>query len=1019
MSIHSVADETPPEPTAEDVRAALRDAFGIPGEPVRLAGEHDLNFRVDSDDRLCVAKVSRVAPDGAVAAFRRSMLAHIHRVDPDLRIPRPIPAANGDEAVPVGGDGQGWELRVFTFIAGKPLRETGRPPRQLEAVGRFMGRLSKATRGFGHPGAHRQDLPWNLDGADRCLALLEYIEPRDTRAMVERVLARWQQRVKPLLDELPAAVVHHDANDDNLLVDESAGGIRIGLIDFGDAVFARRINELAVTLAYALMDVDDISGAARAVIRGYTRELALTGQELSVLFDLIATRLAMSLCISFSRRVSSPDNAYHQVSQRQAIELLGRLEAMNPRFATSLFRCAAGHAPVESHDAVVAWLSENTDASASVFPFGLETEPRIVVTLGRNDPGTEYTNDPDAYGRWLDERMRHAGARYAIGLYGERREVYTTGQFESAASDQRRSVHLGIDLFVPAGTPLHAPLAGTVVSVQDNDMPLDYGPTVIVEHRCGEDGPPFWTLYGHLARSTLTMVAPGQRVEPGQPIGEIGDRAVNGGWTPHLHFQLITDLLGETDNFNGAGEPGNMDVWGAISPDPNLVLGLAPETFETQAPSPEELSLRREKLLGPSLSLSYRHKLEIVRGRGAWLYDHTGRAYLDCVNNICHAGHSHPRVVEALHAQAATLNTNTRYLHENIVEYAERLLATFPDPLSVCYFVCSGSEANELALRLARTRTAREDLVVLDWAYHGNTGALVDLSPYKFKRAGGRGRAPHVHVAELPDPYRGPHKGYGEATALAYTRDLDRAIEACRERTGHSPAAMIAESMAGCGGQIVYPERYLCHAFERVRAAGGVCIADEVQTGFGRVGDAMWAFELQDAVPDIVTLGKPIGNGHPMAAVITTPEIADAFANGMEYFNSFGGNPVSCAVGLSVLNVIEDEGLQERARVTGDELRVRLGDMAQRHPIIGDVRGRGMFIGIELVNDRDTLEPATETAGRAVNLLREESVLLSTDGPYDNVLKFKPPLAFGATEADYFCRKLDAALGKVSGYSDI
>ncbi|MGA8260350.1 MAG: aminotransferase class III-fold pyridoxal phosphate-dependent enzyme, partial [Arenicellales bacterium] len=462
--------------------------------------------------------------------------------------------------------------------------------------------------------------------------------------------------------------------------------------------------------------------------------------------------------------------------------------------------------------------------------------------------------------------------------------------------------------------------------------------------------------------------------------------------------------------FHGAGEPDNMDVWEAICPDPNLILGLVPETFEPDLPSPEALKTRRDRLLGPSLSLSYRHNLHIVRGRGAWLYDHTGRAYLDCVNNICHVGHCHPQVVEALHRQAARLNTNTRYLHRNILDYAERLLATFPDPLSVCFFVCSGSEANELALRLARTCTGREDVVVLDWAYHGNTGGLIDISPYKFNRKGGRGRPARVHIAELPDPYRGPHKGYGEATALEYVRSVESCIDACLARTGAGPAAMIAESLPGCAGQIVFPDRYLAHAFERVRAAGGVCIADEVQTGFGRVGDKMWAFELQDTVPDIVTLGKPMGNGHPLAAVVTTREIADAFANGMEYFNSFGGNPVSCAVGSAVLDVIEHENLREKAWTTGEYLMSRLKELAQEHPAIGDVRGRGMFIGVELVHDRDTLEPAPEVADSVINSLRERGVLLSSDGPCENVLKFKPPLVFGANEADVFCRNLVRAL---------
>ena len=997
--------------SSEHVAALLRDCFGIDGLLTRLDGEYDLNWRVDTGGATYIAKVSNGPGKPELHEFQEALLKHIHRVDPELRIPIGVTAADGRTSVQAPPGAGNWRLRVFNFIPGRPLRRTAGSQELLESLGRFMGRLTRAMQGFGHPAAHRDDHLWNLDQAGERAELASYIEPADVRERVERVFERWNSVVKPILPSLPAAVVHHDANDDNVLVEICGDNLHIGLIDFGDAVFARRINELAVTLAYALMDVPDIPAAARAVIGGYTDVMPVTDSELAVLFDLVAVRLAMSLCISFQRRAETPDNGYLQVSRHQAMELLRRLEGLDAGFACCIARTAAGRTPVATHDTVVSWLSRHSGGFRSVFPFDLRTASRTVISLDQGAPGLEYAEDPVAYGKWLNQRMRAAGAEYAIGLYGEQRACYTTGQFQNAASDQRRSVHLGIDLFVPASTPVCAPLPGRVWSVQDNDAPLDYGTTVILEHRCGSGGPRFWTLYGHLSRRSSSMTAAGAHVEAGAAVGEVGTHEENGGWTPHLHFQIITDMLGQSGNFNGAGEPGNMDVWRAISPDPNLVLGLAPETFDPHPPSPGELETRRRELLGPSLSLSYHHTLEIVRGRGPWLYDHAGRAHLDCVNNICHVGHCHPRVVEALHRQAARLNTNTRYLHPNIVEYAERLLAMFPDPLSVCFFVCSGSEANELALRLARTATARRDVVVLDWAYHGNTGGLIEVSPYKFKRKGGRGRPDHVHVAELPDPYRGLHKGYSEATAVEYVSSVEACIAACRERTGAGPAAIIAESMPGCAGQIVFPDRYLAHAFDRMRQAGGVCVADEVQTGFGRVGDRMWAFQLQDATPDIVTLGKPIGNGHPMAAVITTREIADAFANGMEYFNSFGGNPVSCAVGLAVLDVIRDEGLQEKARLTGAYLAERLRELARKHPVIGDVRGRGMFIGIELVEDRETLEPAAQTADRIVNLLREDAVLLSTDGPHDNVLKFKPPLAFGRAEADVLCAKLDKALG--------
>lgn len=992
------------------VSAALRDNFAIQGRLTRLDGEHDSNWLVDTAPDTCIAKVSGPFSEPDQLRFQNALLIHIHERNPELRVPTPRRSVNGETETALWIDDERYWLRVLDRVPGRPLRQVEKTPQVLDALGRSMGRLSVAMQGFGHTAAHRDDFLWNLDNAEACAGLLDCIDSPDVRDLAARTFRRWERRVKPLLPSLPATVVHHDANDDNVLVTEEGGAIGVGLVDFGDAVFARRVNELAVTLAYAMMDIDDVQDAARHVIRAYTRVFPLSRNELSILFDLAATRLAMSISIAARRRVDNPENTYLQVSRRQAIDLLTKLDAMNPEFAACIARDAGGHPSVDTCKTVVSWLAERGKEFASIFPFDLNTAPRILVTLDDKAPGREFVNDPAAWDAWLRRYMSEHGARYAIGLYGERRDCYTGDQFHNEAGGESRSVHLGMDLFVAAGTPVRAPLAGRVASIQDNDRPLDYGPTIILEHRCGADGPKFWTLYGHLSRTCLNSLSAGDLIEAGQVIAETGTIAENGGWSPHVHFQVITDLLGETGNFHGAGEPGKMEVWREICPDPNLILGLAPESFYHPAPSVDALQAKRQQLIGPSLSLSYRHKLHIVRGRGAWLYDHTGRAYLDGVNNICHVGHCHPRVVEAMHAQALRLNTNTRYLHENLLAYAERLQATFPDPLSVCYFVCSGSEANELALRLARTYTGRDDLLVLDWAYHGNTGGLIDISPYKFNRRGGRGKPPHVHIAELPDPYRGAHKGYDESTGLAYARSVDACIDRCRERTGQGPRAMIAESISGCGGQIVYPDRYLHHAFERVRRAGGVCIVDEVQTGFGRVGERMWAFELQDTVPDIVTLGKPIGNGHPMAAVVTTREIADAFNNGMEYFNSFGGNPVSAAVGLAVLDVMEEEGLQDRAHETGSYLMQTLGELAGRHPVIGDVRGRGLFIGVELVADRESLDPATDITDRVINTLREDGILLSTDGPHDNVLKIKPPLAFGRREADLLCERLDEAL---------
>ncbi len=400
-----------------------------------------------------------------------------------------------------------------------------------------------------------------------------------------------------------------------------------------------------------------------------------------------------------------------------------------------------------------------------------------------------------------------------------------------------------------------------------------------------------------------------------------------------------------------------------------------------------------------------------MKGAGQYLYDVNGRTYLDGVNNVCHVGHCQPDVVRALQKQTAVLNTNTRYLHPNIIEYARRLTATLPDPLSVCFFVCTGSEANELALRMARTYTQQENIIVIDGAYHGNTQALINISPYKFDGRGGGGTPSHVHKALMPDPYRGLYKGYSVKTGHQYAHHVQSIVQQLQSED-KGLAAFIGESILGCGGQIVLPDGYFEEVYHMVREAGGICIADEVQVGFGRVGSHFWGFETQGVVPDIVTMGKPIGNGHPLAAVVTTPEIAAAFNNGMEYFNTFGGNPVSCAVGLAVLDVIAKENLQENALRVGKHLLSKLKQLTEKHPIIGDVRGSGLFIGIELVRNRETLEPAAEEADYVINRLQEHGILLSTDGPLHNVLKFKPPILFSMENADLLLATLDQVLAE-------
>ncbi|CAL9706802.1 unnamed protein product [Knipowitschia caucasica] len=413
----------------------------------------------------------------------------------------------------------------------------------------------------------------------------------------------------------------------------------------------------------------------------------------------------------------------------------------------------------------------------------------------------------------------------------------------------------------------------------------------------------------------------------------------------------------------------------------------------------------RNKLIGQSVRLFYSDSpVKITRARGQYLFDENGTEYLDCISNVQHVGHCHPSITEAAARQMDLLNTNTRFLHDNIITYAERLAATLPAKLSVFYFVNSGSEANDLALRLAQQYTQQEDVIVLDHAYHGHLMSLIDISPYKFRKL--TGQKEWVHVAPLPDTYRGVYRADQSNPGKAYADAVKDVIDQVQSK-GRKIAAFFAESLPSVGGQIIFPEGYSVKVAEYVHSAGGIFVADEVQTGFGRVGTHFWAFQLQgeNFCPDIVTMGKPMGNGHPLACVVTTAEIAGAFtANGVEYFNTFGGNPVSCAIGLAVLDVIEKEDLRGNAIKVGAMFKHLLQQLSSKYELIGDVRGVGLFIGLELVTDRELKTPATHTAAYIVK---------STDGPWDNVLKFKPPMCFSMDNAKRVTQCIDNILADI------
>ena len=767
-----------PRITQDEAVRIAGDLYGLNVSAASLPSERDQNFycKASSNEQF-VLKIANSEESFEILELQNQLILFLTARKIELEFPRIVPTRTGEDIGTIKGEnGQKHFVRLLTWLDGVCFAKAEPHDRKLlSSLGRALAQMDAALAEFSNPTAHRS-FYWDLRNAAMARESIGLL-PGSRRPLVERFFAELE---KINWSRLRFSVIHNDANDYNILVNEPPEQRVTAILDYGDMVHTATVCELAIALAYAMLDKRDPIGAAAQVVAAYHETYPLTEPEIDALYTLAVARLCCSVCYAAKQTRDAPDNEYLNISNTPALALLERLSTVSSDWPTRVFRYACG-LPVVTEQA---------------------TRPR---------------------------RTR-------------------------------------------------------------------------------------------------------------------------------------AELLGS-----------------------------------------------RQKHLGPSLSISYDAPLHIVCGSRQYLYDSDGRRYLDCVNNVAHVGHSHPYVVRAASEQMAILNTNTRYLHEHLIEYSERLTATLPAPLSVVYLVCSGSEANELALRLARAHTGRNDVIVVDAAYHGNTSAMIDLSPYKFDGRGGRGCPSWVRKVSMPDVYRGAHHGPD-----AGKRYAGSVAEAARQISdaGHSLAAFFCESALGCGGQIILPSGYLREAYAAVRAAGGVCVADEVQTGFGRAGTRFWTFETQGVVPDIVTLGKPIGNGHPLGAVITTPEIAASFANGMEYFNTFGGNPVSCAAGLAVLDVIRDEELQQNALEVGEYLKQGLRELQNRHSLIGDVRGLGLFLGVEFVRNRETIEPADKEAAQVVEWMKERGVLLSTDGPFHNVIKIKPPLVFSRADADFLVMNLDSVLSE-------
>ena len=1006
-----------------DAERLAADLFGVTGRASALPSERDQNFLIapaDGSAQRIVLKIANAEENAGMLEAQQAALEHV-AARTELTA-RPVRAASGTLLLGVpGSDGRRHWIWALTYLPGRPVATVRRRSAALyEDWGRATGQLDAALADFDH-GAVRRDFHWDLANARAVIDRHRgSIRDPELGAIMDRLVDRFDRCTRPALDALPRAVVHGDLNDFNVLVGggedlESRDQRVTGILDFGDMVHSYRVADLAIATAYAMLDAPDPLGVAAHLVRGFTQRLPLEDSEMSALFGLATLRLCASACVAAVQSRQRPDNAYLDVSQASIRRTLPLLAGIPFALAEAMLRHAAGMVPSPAAEHVGAFLRRQ-ERFAPVLGLDLTREPTVTLDLGVASPlldGDPGRNDEPSLTRTVEAEMRAGGARVAIGRYDEPRLLYVAPAFALGpkATDAHRTIHIGLDLFAEAGTPVFAPLDGVIHAFADNAAPQDYGPVVVLRHAT-DDGIVFFTLYGHLSRESLADWRVGAAVHAGQRIATLGAASENGGWTPHLHLQIVSDLMELGTDFPGVARPEHRDAWTAICPDPNAIARVP----ESRLPAPPrdsgELLAARAARIGGNLSLSYRAPVRAVRGWMQYLYDDEGRRYVDAYNNVPHVGHCHPRVVEAGARQMRVLNTNTRYLNELLAEYAGRLLETLPRELEVCYFVNSASEANELALRLARAATGRRDMIVLESAYHGNTTSLIDISPYKHAGPGGRGAPSWVHVAPIPDVYRGPYKRDDADAGAKYATHVAEILRPL-QASGRGPAGFIAETCPSVGGQIVFPPGYLENVYAHVRAAGGVCVADEVQTGLGRMGTSFWAFEEQGVVPDLVVMGKPLGNSHPIGAVATTRAIADAFDDGMEFFSTFGGNTVSCAIGLAVLDVLRDEGLQSHARDVGEHMLARLGALADRHAIVGDVRGSGLFLGVELVRDRQTLEPAGAEASFVAERTRERGVLLGTDGPFHNVVKIRPPMPFTRADADVLVEALDESLAEV------
>lgn len=968
---------------------SLKLNYDLEGTLSKLDGEVDFNYKFTTfNNKNYLLKISRIKYDIEYINFQYLILNHIKQKGL-IKTSEVVKNRKNELYTEIKDEkGNVRILRLLSWIEGD-LWSNYQPHKNnlLHSLGIRCALTVKSLQDFSHPLMYR-NLKWDLMQAKWIKN--HFVLFNNQQLEIVNYYYDLFRKVFPELNKLRKSCIHNDANDNNLILKQNKTAAEVKtLIDFGDAVYSLTINELVVAITYAIMNKTDPLSAALPVIKGFHENFNITLDEIKHLYLLIAMRLLVSATISAINEKREPENQYHQISRKPAWDLLHKWIKIPEHFAYLRFANTCGLYSNINKKLFIEHFANNHLQITDLFRKNKFQDVEIINTgINSKVVKPEFMGNDSL--KYQLKKNKISYKKLQIGAYSEARLVGNQSWIKQNEGKSYKSIFLANDFYTADSTKVFNLFDGEVIYRKKN--------TLVIKSEL-RNSAEFFIRYGNI---NISKEIPLGRITKGELLGE----TLNTNYQNQIFFIQII--------FNNNYEivpvyctPEEFELWDKICISPIIIFE---NNNDNNNIKPSELIDFRKKHLGKSLSLSYNQPLTILRGEMQYLINHTGQYYLDTVNNVAHVGHENPRVVRAGQQQMEILNTNTRYLHPNIINYAKELLKKLPKDLSVIHFVNSGSEANELAMRMARTYTGQKDMIAVEIGYHGNTSGCIDVSSYKFDGQGGKGAPEYTHIVPLPDSYRGIYKGTLSETGENYASHILKQLEKVKAN-GKGVAAFICEGIISCGGQIVLPDNYLKTAKKYLKQHNSLLIVDEVQTGFGRIGKHFWAFDLQDVVPDIVTMGKPIGNGHPLAAVACTQKVADAFANGMEYFNTFGGNPVSAAIGHEVLNVIKDENLQQNALDVGSYLKSELIKLSEKNQVIGDVRGEGLFLGFELIENKNK-KPSKEKADYLVNRMKEKGILMSTDGPFHNVIKIKPPICFNKNNAEEVIEYLNSVFNE-------